>query len=183
VPGRHAGKLKGERMDPVENIIMSLYARQPEEKEVSVFERMLEQFVAHEQHEQEFVSEYGNIVKRLDNPLVKFLLQLIISDEEKHHALVRTIASGFRKDLEWLKEGADMPRLGSVSQEQKDALLSLTANFIKAEEETISQFEGLMKQSEGYRKGLPTLLIKTIIHDSEKHLMILNYIDERLREA
>ena len=170
-------------MDPVENLIMSLYASQPDEREISVFERMLEQFVAHEQHEQVFVKEYGKIVKGLDNPLVKFLLQLIISDEEKHHALVRTIASGLRKDLEWLKEGADMPKLGSLSPDQRDELLSLTAELIKAEEETIGQFQALMRKSEGYRKGLPTLLIKTIIHDSEKHLMILEYIDERVRGA
>lgn len=170
-------------MDPVENLIMSLYASQPNEKEVSVFERMLEQFAAHEQHEQAFVTEYGKIVKGLDNPLVRFLLELIIADEEKHHTLVRSIASGLRKDLEWLRDGADMPKLGSMSQEQRDELLSLTGELIKAEEETIGQFKALMKQSEGYRKGLPTLLIKTIIHDSEKHLMILDYIDERLREA
>ena len=170
-------------MDPVENLIMSLYAGQPDEKEVSVFEQLLKQFVAHEQHEQEFVKEYGRIVKELDNPLVKFLLQLIISDEEKHHALVRSIASGLRKDLEWLREGTDMPKLGPVSQEQRAELLSLTAELIDAEEATIRQFRDLMKQSQGYRKGLPDLLIKTIIHDSEKHLMILEYVDERLREG
>jgi len=64
---------------------------------------------------------------------------------------VRSIASGLRKDLEWLREGADMPKLGTLSQDQRDELLSLTAELTKAEEETIGQFQALMKQSDGYR--------------------------------
>jgi hypothetical protein len=110
-------------------------------------------------------------------------LRLILSDEEKHHELVKSIAGGLRRDLEWLKEGADMPKLGALSEVARRELLDLTAQFIEAEKRTIEEFQALMKKSVGYRKGLLSLLIKMIIHDSEKHLMILRFLEGRLKEA
>lgn len=170
-------------MDPAENIIMALYASRPEKDEISEFERLLDQFSAHEVHEQKFVEQYREIVDQIESPLVRFLLRLILSDEEKHHDLVRTISAGLRKDLEWLKGGADLPKLGKISQETKEDLLKLTADFIDAEKQTIADYQALLKRSEGYRKGLLALLIRTILHDSEKHLLILEYIEGRLKET
>ncbi len=48
---------------------------------------------------------------------------------------------------------------------------------------TVKEYKALIKQSRGYYKGLLVLLLKTIILDSEKHIMILEFIDEKLREA
>ncbi len=170
--------------DPIANMFLSFYAFNPREHEISAFEQMVNRFSAHEKNEQDFVNEYREIVDRHDNPLVKFLLRLIISDEENHHRLVRTITSAFQTDLTGIKnEGAEMPKLGAFSEQEKDELLQLTADFITAEKLTIKEYQALAKASQGYHRGLLVLLIRTIIHDSEKHLMILDFIDEKLREA
>lgn len=169
---------------PIANMFLSFQTFTPREQELSAFEKILNQFSAHERNEQKFLDEYRDIVERHDNPLVKFLLQLIISDEEKHHDLVRTITSALQADLTWIKgAGADIPKLGAISEEKKDDLLRLTADFIKAEQQTIDDYRALMKRCQGFHQGLLVLLIKTIIHDSEKHVMILDYIDEKLRET
>lgn len=171
-------------MDPVPNIFLSFQTFKPVEREISAFEEMLAQFSAHERHEQEFLNDYRDIVERHDNPLVKFLLQLIITDEEKHHEVVRTMTSALQTDLTGIKGGgAEMPKLGTLSEAEKDQMLALTAEFIQAEAQTIKEYKALMKRSKGYHKGLLVLLIKTIIHDSEKHMMILEFIDEKLRET
>ncbi len=170
--------------NPITNMFLSFHAFKPREQESSAFEQMLSQFSAHERNEREFLNEYREIVDRHDNPLVKFLLQLIISDEEKHHSMVRTITSALQEDLTGIKTGGeDMPKLGAISEEKKDELLRLTADFIKAEKQTIDEYKALLKGSQGYHQGLLALLIRTIIHDSEKHVMILDFIDEKLREA
>ena len=170
-------------MDPAENLIMALYASRPGQAELSGFERLLDQFSRHEMHERKFVEQYRGIVDGIESPLVKFLLRLILSDEEKHHDLVRTISAGLRKDLEWIKGGADMPKLGKLPADRKEELLALTDEFIKAERQTITEYQALLSQSEGYRKGLPPLLLRIIIHDSEKHLMILQFLHDRLEDA
>ena len=169
--------------DPIANMFLSFHNFTPHESERTAFEHIVNQFFAHEKKEQEFLVEYRAIVNRHDNPLVKFLLKLIIADEEKHHNVVSTITSALQADLTGINNGTDMPRLGSISEEKKDDLLRLTGEFIKAEKETIIEYEALMKKSQGYHKGLLVLLLRTIIHDSEKHLMILNFIDEKLKES
>lgn len=171
-------------MESIANIFLSLETFRPHDQEISAFERMLGQFSAHERQEQEFLNDYRAIVERHGNPLVKFLLRLIISDEEKHHEVVRTMTSALQSDLTGISGGgARMPKLGALSEKEKGDLLELTAAFSAAEAQTIKEYKALMKQSQGYHKGLLVLLIKTIIHDSEKHMMILDFIDEKLREA
>jgi rubrerythrin len=170
--------------DPLGNMFLSFVPFKPSEDERSAFERMVGEFIDHEKDEQVFLDEYREIVERHDNPLVKFLLQLIIADEEKHHGVVHTIAAALQADLTGMAGGAaKMPELGAISEERKDELLRLTADFIKAEKETIDDYRALMKKTEGCHRGLLDLLLRTIIHDSEKHLMILYFIDEKLREA
>ena len=169
--------------DPIANMFLSFHAFKPRDQEISAFEQMLNQFSAHEHHEQKFLDDYSGIVDRHDNPLVKFLLQLIMSDEEKHHAVVRTMALALQGDFTGLMSGVEMPKLGTISEQEKDELLQLTADFIKAEKQTIDEYQALIKKSQGCYSGLLVLLIRTIIHDSEKHLMILDFIDEKLRET
>ena len=170
--------------DPIAPMFLSFHRFKPSEHEISAFEQMVNQFSAHERNEEEFLDKYREIVDRHDNPLVKFLLQLIISDEEKHHNVVSTVTSALQADLTGIKsDGADMPKLGAISKEKKGELLGLTADFIKAEKQTIDDYKALMKKSRGFHRGLLVLLIRTIIHDSEKHLMILDFIDEKLRET
>ena len=170
--------------DPIANMFLSFHTFKPREQEISAFEQMLNQFAAHESHEEKFLNEYREIVAQHDNPLVKFLLQLIISDEEKHHAVMRTITTALQADLTGIRsDGSDMPKIGAISEEKRDELLRITADFIKAEKQTINVNKDLMKKSRDYHKGLLVLLIRTIIHDSEKHLMILDFISEKLRET
>ncbi len=98
--------------------------------------------------------------------------------------MVRTITSELQADLTGImNDSAGLPKLGAISEEKKDELLGLTADFIKAEKQTIDEYQDLMKKSLGCYSGLLVLLIRTIIHDSEKHLMILDFIDEKLRET
>lgn len=170
--------------DHIANMFLSPFAFEPHGDERSAFEKMVKQFFAHEKKEQKFLDEYRETVAQHHNPLVKFLLQLIISDEEKHHNLVSTITSALQADLTGIHSGGvEVPTLGAISEEKREELLGLTAEFIAAEKETIVEYRALMKESQGCHMGLLVLLLKTIIHDSEKHLMILDFIDEKLRET
>lgn len=172
-----------ESANPIANMFLSFHAYKPDEQETSAFERMLSQFAAHEKTEHVFLDEYREVLARHDNPLVKFLLQFIIADEDRHHEVMRTLTSALQTDLTGINTGVAMPRLGVISESEKDDLLAMTGDFIKEEKATIKDYQSLLKQSQGYHKGLLALMLKTIIHDSEKHVMILEFIDEKLRES
>lgn len=170
-------------MDPLVNLFFPVHPYVPHQKEQLSFEQMMNCFSAHEREERQFLEGYRDIAERHDNPLVRFLLQMIMSDEEKHHAVVHTIASTLNADLVGLRTNEKLPKLGQVSAEEKESLLKLTAEFIQTEKDGIKEYKALLKPSGDYYGGLLVLLIKTIIHDSEKHLMILQFIDKKLRET
>jgi len=170
-------------MEPLASIFFPIHPFQPHEREQLSFEQMMQCFAAHERDERRFLEGYRDIADRHANPLVRFLLQMIMSDEEKHHAVVHTIASTLDGDLAGRRPREGLPKLGEISPEEKQALLELTAEFIQTEKDGIKEYKALLKPSGNYYGGLLALLIQTIIHDSEKHLMILQFIDRKLKEG
>ena len=65
----------------------------PNEPAISPVEMLLNQFEAHEREELTFVEGYKSIVDGHANPMIRFLLGLIIADEEKHHAVVHAMTA------------------------------------------------------------------------------------------
>jgi rubrerythrin len=145
-------------------------------------EMLLHQFESHEREEKDFVDGYREIVNEHPNPMIRFLLGMIIADEERHHGVVHTIAASLKSDLEWSDSPETLHTLGDIEPEEKRQLLELTAAFIVAEKQGIKEYKRLARSSRGYYQGSFALLVKTIIHDSEKHLMILEFIDKVLKE-
>ncbi len=150
--------------------------------EISEAEQLMNEFEAHDGKEGEFIRCYKEIAEKSNNPLIKFLLQLIISDEEKHHAVIHAMASSLRGGLTWSKPWDAIPSLGELDEERRK-LLKLTWDFIEHEKEGIREFKKLVKSSKGYYQGLFALLLKLIIHDSKKHVEVLEFLRQRLREV
>jgi bacterioferritin (cytochrome b1) len=170
-------------MEPLVNPFYPIHAFMPDEKERTTFEQLAGCFTAHERDEQQFLKEYWDISERHENPLMRFLLQMIMSDEEKHHAVVHSITETLNSDLVGMRTAKGLPKLGQISAEEKEALLNLTAEFIQTEQDGIKQYKALLRPSKNLYGGLLVLLIETIIHDSEKHLMILEFVDRKLRDS
>jgi rubrerythrin len=169
-------------MEPLVNPFFPLQTFQPHENERMNFEQLTNIFAAHERSEQRFLESYQDVVNQNENPLVRFLLRMIMADEEKHHAVVQSISESLKSDLTGLLAGKGLPKFGRISDKDKEALLALTAEFIETEKDGIEEYRALLEPTKNHYGGLLALLIETIIHDSEKHLMILRFIDNKLRE-
>jgi hypothetical protein len=111
----------------------------PKESKISPVEALLNQFEAHEREERIFIEGYRSIVDGHPNPMIKFLLGLIIADEEKHHGVVHAMASSLRSDLNWSDSATTLHNLGEISAEEKRELLRLTGEFIAAEKQGIKE--------------------------------------------
>ncbi len=152
----------------------------PAVEEIPEAEGLLRKFEEHEEKEGGFIRSYKEISEKSQDPLIKFLLQMIIADEEKHHMTMHAMASSLRGSLNWTRPEDVVPTLGEVSEE-KEELLKLTTDFSKHEKEAIKESKKLLKSTKGYYQGLFDLLVKTMIHDSEKHVDILDFLRQRLR--
>jgi len=149
---------------------------------ISEVERLTNEFEAHEGHEGKFLLQYKELVKQTANPLIKFLLQLIVSDEEKHHAVSHAMLSTLRGDLNWTRPEDALRGLYNLGAE-KDKLLEITEGFIEVERTGIKEYKKLIKESKGYYHDLFVLLFQSMVHDSEKHVKILEFLRQRLKEA
>lgn len=155
---------------------------EPESPEISEVERLMNEFEAHESQEGEFVKRYKEIAEKTENPVVRFLLRLIVSDEEKHHAATCAIVATLKGDLTWTKPEGALHGLYDLGEE-KEELLSLTEDFIQLEKQGIRDYKELIKASKGYYRGLFVVLLQSMIRDSEKHVEILEFLRQRLKET
>jgi bacterioferritin (cytochrome b1) len=150
--------------------------------EISEVERLINEFEAHETQEGKFLRHYQKLAGETDNRMVKFLLQMIVSDEEKHHAITHAMAATLKGDLNWTNPQNALRGLYDLGEE-KGNLLEVTKDFIRVEKEGINEYRQLIKESKGYYSDLFGLLFRSMIHDSEKHIEILEFLHKKLQEA
>ena len=171
-------------MDKIPDTYMMVGMDAPaqEAPEISAVERLANEFEAHEAEEGKFLRQYRDLAGKTGNRMVKFLLQMIVSDEEKHHMITHAIAATLKGDLSWTSPDDAIRGLYDLGVE-KENLLKLTEEFIQVEKEGINKYKLLIKESKGYYRDLFVLLFESMVHDSEKHVKILDYLRDRLREA
>ena len=68
-------------------------------EKISPVEKLLNEFDAHEAKENHAREVYKGSIAHMPDPVTRFLMQLIISDEEKHRAVVHAMASTLRGSL------------------------------------------------------------------------------------
>ena len=118
----------------------------PESPEFSSVQRLMNEFQAHASREKRWLSNYQEISKQSDDPLIRFLLGLIIADEERHHELTNRMILKLKDELAWTRSAGAARRAGEKGEKAK-AVLLLVKNFLEAERQGIKEFERLKKES------------------------------------
>ena len=149
------------------------------EDQPSAIEKLLNEFETHESKEEKSLEHYRSALGDIKNPVNRFVLQLVVSDEEKHRAVVHAMAATLKGSLTWTKPA------GSLEGDPDNAatnrkLLAVTDEFIKLERDGIKEYKSLLTASEDYYHGLFKILIGAMIRDSEKHIELLKFLRDRL---
>ena len=146
-------------------------------------EQLRSMLASHLDNETKSLEAYGRTIKEQGSPLVKFVLNLILADEETHHGVLRRVVETLDSELYWSKSAEQLPRLGDVSKADAARLLQLTDDYIAEEKHGIAQCKSLMKSSKGLYSDLVSLLLNIMVHDSQKHLMMLKFVRKQLKAA
>jgi rubrerythrin len=153
----------------------------PESPEFSLVQHLMNEFKTHESDEAEWLKIYQKIADESEDPLVRFLLSLIIADEERHHQIIDRMISRLKDDLAWTRPER-IPQKKRVAGAKKAGLRATLERFLEVERKGIQGYERLSKASEGLDQDLFGLLCRTMVHDSVKHIDILEFLRLRLRE-
>ena len=151
--------------------------------EISPIERLLNEFEAHEAKEEKSLEQYRKLLSGMPNPVTRFLLQLIISDEEKHRAVIHAMIATLRGSLMWNKPEGSLEGTTDLAGTHAQLWVSSADAFIELEREGIREYKTLVKDSSGYYHGVFKLLLDSMIRDSEKHIELLEFLKEHLKEA
>lgn len=135
---------------------------------------------SHIAHESEFLEVYADAIHKHPSPLVHFILQMILDDEEKHHDVLRCIIARLESDLTMNLQGDALPAPGDVGNVDHLQLIELTDSFIEEEKDSIAHSKELMAATEGMYSGMLTMLLRGIVQDSEKHIMMLQFMRKQL---
>ena len=153
----------------------------PESPEFSAVQRLMNEFQSHATHEERWLSSYREIAKETSDPQIRFLLDLIVADEERHHELTARMMSKLKDELAWTRP-TEIARKAGESGEKSKRLLASVENFLGAERDAIKEYERLKKESQGLYRNVFALLYTTMIHDSHKHMEILNFLRLKLKD-
>jgi rubrerythrin len=150
--------------------------------EMSPIERLLNEFEAHESKEEKSLEQYRKLLGKMPNPITRLLLQLIISDEEKHRAVIHSMIATLKGSLTWTKPEGSLEGTADLAETNSQLRVSTDA-FIELEKEGIRESRRLAKDSRGYYHGIFKILLDSMIRDSEKHIELLEFLKENLKEA
>lgn len=161
----------------------ALFATKAGSSEISPVERLLNEFEAHEAKEEKSLEQYRKLLSGMPNPVTRFLLQLIISDEEKHRAVIHAMIATLRGSLMWNKPEGSLEGTTDLAGTHAQLWVSSADAFIELEKEGIRECKTLVKESSGYYHGVFKILLDSMIRDSEKHIELLEFLKEHLKEA
>jgi hypothetical protein len=110
---------------------------------------------------------------------VALLFDLIVEDEQRHHALLRSMIRRLQEEVDFVASPTALPVPSDSAMQpttfDADMAASVRA-LIRDEHEGARHVRHLARQEPMLYGGLYPLLLETIARDSEKHAVILRYV-------
>jgi rubrerythrin len=136
-------------------------------------------FSAHVRDERYVLSRYEELAASTSDPGTRFLLELILEDERRHHALFERLGASATSPP---GEGA-VPAAPRPEPEQVPELLAQTRRFLEIENEDAAALKSLARDLKpGTRETMWKLLVEVMQLDTEKHIRVLEYLRHHLGE-
>jgi hypothetical protein len=136
-------------------------------------ESLARKFERHADEEGAILAQYRVLAERLGDTAAGMLVNQILTDEEIHHLLLRTMAG-------WLAERGGSGKAPIPVGANRAELLRLTDVLLDHERETIEACHALRSKLSGEDAELIDTLLEVLILDSEKHQRLLTAVEKLL---
>jgi hypothetical protein len=146
----------------------------------SLSERLTRALEAHAAAELHGSATCQQLAERLDEPLSRLLLGLIVQDDRRHESLLQSIVGRLNEDAEQIASQALVESGTAPSSEELAEVTAELRGLIRDEHEGARYLRHLGRKEPNLYAGLYQLLLETIARDSEKHALILRFLLRRL---
>ena len=145
--------------------------------------RLIRALQAHAAASAADVATCRQLANRLADPVVELLVGMIVEDEHRHDALLRSMVRRLEEEVDFLPARGALPvPSGSMSTDVEAAteMAASVRGLMRNEHEGSRHLRHLARQEPTLYGGLYPLLLETIARDSEKHATILLYLLHRI---
>ncbi|GAC1315419.1 MAG: hypothetical protein NVSMB2_06950 [Chloroflexota bacterium] len=145
--------------------------------------RLLDAVERHATAEAESLGHYRYLADQSEDPVVALIMRLILDDEDRHHSLLKRIATTLRDALNWTYSADALPDGGAAHTtdgSRQRELVALCRLLIEEERTGAQALRRLADHGHGLGGGLDELLLDMMAMDSEKHARLLHFVQKRL---
>jgi hypothetical protein len=151
----------------------------------SVWEQELYDYVCdHVATEGAMLEEYQRLAEdQSGSPAFRYLANLILADERRHHQIFNDLAESIRQMGELRLEDEPIPSLQGLRAD-RIRIMAVTDRLLAAERADAKELKRLAKQLKEVRETtLWELLVDLMQDDTAKHIKILAFIRDRAENA
>ena len=137
--------------------------------------RIAHLFSTHVREEVALLERYEQLVERTDDSGTRYLLELILADEHRHHAVFEQLTAAARS------ESSGTPPAPSPSSDVRAELLEASRRFLdleRADSRSLHELQRELKPAAD--QTLWRLLVDLMELDTRKHIHVLEYLVARL---
>lgn len=140
---------------------------------------LVELLARHGSEEGKLLAVYEELAKSTPDKAVRYLVNLILDDERRHHHLLADIANA----MAWESlNGDDVTVAPTLSAHADRALVEHTRKLRRAERDDHKQLRDLRRRLRPYADTtMWALIVDLMVLDTEKHMAILRFIERHAR--
>lgn len=142
-------------------------------------ERLSRAVDGHVQAEARTILEYERILRSCTDPEVRFLIQLVLEDEHRHHALLDRLGRALQDDTFHLDGAPALPFESEMAP--LDDIASRLACVAVDERIGAEELLNLANAGKEVDGGLFSVVLRLIAFDCQKHALALAHAGERMR--
>lgn len=133
--------------------------------------KTLERHIGDEQHA---LDEYESLMRHSDNPPVRYLLGLLLEDEERHHRILGEMLNQFRTHVCLAEQHPHVPWM---TRKRDPETAKQIRRLRRTEGADLRQLHALRRHLKFLRRhSLDGVLVDSLILDTRKHLRYLRTI-------
>ena len=139
---------------------------------------LVELLARHGQEEGRILAEYERVAASTSDPAARYLVDLVLADERRHHQTLVEIATSMAWDTLDTVE-TSVPPLGWHVDEE---LLAASRRLREYEDEDKRELQALRRRLRPFEQTtLWGLLVDLMILDTEKHATIMRFLEKHAR--
>lgn len=141
-----------------------------------------EALVAHERDEADVIAAYETFARDTESDVVRFLIELIVEDERRHHRVIEQLANTIRAQATFEDVKPRIPYL-DVRRHRDQQLLAATRMFLDIERKDRRHLKDLAKSVEQSAGEVDAFIVNLMRMDTERHIAILKFIEHLIKRS